>query len=86
MSRGLRRRTEDNEFAPIHFIDSRHPFQSSVERGLPKQLSRLRVDCAHLAIARAGEDQTSGGDHRSRFRKMRAGVLKTLSRQLWHFA
>ena len=62
MSGSFRRRTEDDVFASIDFIDSRHPFHSRVEGGLPNQLSRARVECADLAIARTGEDQTTSGD------------------------
>src|SRR5580692_4467772 len=59
MSSGLRRRTEDDVFTSVHFIDRRHPFHSRVECELPNQLSRVRVERADLAIARTGEDQTT---------------------------
>ena len=79
MSRGLRRCTEDDVFASVHFVDRRHPFHSRVEGELPKQLSRVRVEGADLAIARTGEDQTTSGDDGSRFSIMRTGILDSLA-------
>src|ERR1700722_12427706 len=78
MSRGLRRRTEDDVFASVHFIDCRHPFHRRVECELPNQLSGVRVECADLAIARTRKDQTASGDGGGRFSKMRTGILDPL--------
>src|ERR1039458_568716 len=67
-----------DESAAADFIHSGNAFDCLGDLCLPQHLTVFHIKGADLAVAGARENETAGGDHRTNFRIVSAGVSDTL--------
>src|ERR1700687_5541128 len=78
--------TEDQVLAAFDLIHGGHALERGIQFVLPEDLPVRDIQCANLAVARAGEDQPTGGYYRTYLRKMRSGIFDSFGRQLRNLA
>src|SRR5438067_5827161 len=71
-------RAVHEELASVDFVHRRNTFERGVDLRFPKDLSRVDIERADFAIARAGENQSTRRDDRPDLRKVGAGIPKAV--------